>query len=224
MNLLPVVLAAVALTQTVSFPTGDGGTIYADVYGKGDRGVVLVHGGQFRKESWRPQATELAARGFSVLAIDLRGFGQSRGPGDHEVLSAPLRLDVLAAVRYMKAHGAKTVSLVGASMGGSAAGDAAIVSAPGEINGVVMLGAAPNQPADKLTCRSLFIVARDDANDDGPRLPGIRAQYDKAPQPKQLIVLEGSAHAQFLFQTDQGARVMREILRFVSAPTTTPAR
>jgi hypothetical protein len=28
-------------------------------------------------------------------------------------------------------------------------------------------------------------------------------------------VLEGSAHAQFLFDTDQGERVMREILRFL---------
>ena len=69
-----------------------------------------------------------------------------------------------------------------------------------------------------LKSRALFIVARDDANEAGPRLPGIRAQYDKAPQPKELIVLEGSAHAQFLFQSDQGERVMREILRFLSMP------
>jgi hypothetical protein len=60
-------------------------------------------------------------------------------------------------------------------------------------------------------------VARDDANDDGPRLPAIKAQYEKAPQPKELIVLDGSAHAQFLFQTDQADRVMREIIRFLSA-------
>jgi hypothetical protein len=35
--------------------------------------------------------------------------------------------------------------------------------------------------------------------------------------PKALIILDGSAHAQFLFQTDQGERVMREILHFLSA-------
>jgi pimeloyl-ACP methyl ester carboxylesterase len=69
-----------------------------------------------------------------------------------------------------------------------------------------------------LKSRALFIVARDDSNGSGPRLPGIRAQYEKAPQPKELIVLDGSAHAQFLFQTDQGARIMREIVRFLSAP------
>jgi hypothetical protein len=32
-----------------------------------------------------------------------------------------------------------------------------------------------------------------------------------------LIVLDGSAHAQFLFQTDQNARVIHEIVRFLSA-------
>jgi pimeloyl-ACP methyl ester carboxylesterase len=64
----------------------------------------------------------------------------------------------------------------------------------------------------------MFIVARDDASEDGPRLPRILAQYEKAPEPKELIILDGSAHAQFLFQTDQGERVMREILRFLSQP------
>jgi hypothetical protein len=57
-----------------------------------------------------------------------------------------------------------------------------------------------------------------DADKGGPRLPGIRAQYLKAPEPKQLIVLDGNAHAQFLFQTDQADRVMDEIFRFLSAP------
>ena len=31
----------------ISFLTQDGGTIYADLYGKGERGVVLAHGGRF---------------------------------------------------------------------------------------------------------------------------------------------------------------------------------
>jgi len=46
----------------------------------------------------------------------------------------------------------------------------------------------------------------------------IRANYEKAFGPKELIILDGSAHAQFLFATDQGERVMREILRFPSEP------
>jgi hypothetical protein len=51
---------------------------------------------------------------------------------------------------------------------------------------------APNLSAEKLKTRTLFTVARNDANDDGLRLPRIRAQYERAPQPKELIVVEGS--------------------------------
>jgi pimeloyl-ACP methyl ester carboxylesterase len=202
--------------KTISFPTEDSGVIFADLYGHGDNSVVLAHGGQFNKESWAPQARTLAAAGFLVLALDFRGYGNSHGPGDHDPLDAPLHLDVLAAVHYLRQHGAKTVSVVGASMGGGAAGDASITTPPGTIDRLVFLGSAPNLPADRLKAPSLFIVAQEDASGDGPRLPGIRAQYQKAPQPKELIVLDGSAHAQFLFQTDQRDRVMREILRLLS--------
>src|SRR5579864_3790792 len=224
MRILRVLLAAVALSavtaaeQVTSFPTEDGGLIYADLYGQGTRGVVLAHGGRFTKESWRDQARTLASEGFRVLAIDFRGFGCSTGPGQADFDNAPFENDVLAAVHYLKAHGAKTVSVVGGSFGGGAAGDASIKSPPGEIDRIVFLGAAPNLSAEKLKSRSLFIVAHDDSNGSGLRLPGIRAQFDKAPQPKELIVLDGPAHAQFLFQTNQSARVMQEILRFLSLP------
>lgn len=221
-KLIPVIVALLlsgdaAAQKTVSFPTQDGGVVYADIYGEGDRAVVLAHGGPFNKESWEKQARTLAAAKFRVLALDFRGYGKSRGPGQSDPMNAPLHLDVLAAVRYLRETGAKSVSVVGGSMGGGAAGDASIASRPGEIDRLVLLGAAPNDPADKLKSSTLFIVARDDASGDGPRLPRIREQYEKAPEPKELIILDGSAHAQSLFQTDQADRLMREILRFLSA-------
>lgn len=214
---LVILLSQAAAAQlSVSFATEDGGTICADVYGKGERGIVLAHGGRFNKGSWEKQARILEGAGYRVLAFDFRGIGKSRGPGDSDLESAPLHLDVLAAVRYLRQTGAKSISVIGGSMGGSAAGDASIAAGAGEIDRLVLLGAAPNLVADKLKSPVLFIVARDDTSGDGPRLPGIRAQFDKAPQPKELIILDGSAHAQYLFQTDQGDRVMREILRFLS--------
>jgi pimeloyl-ACP methyl ester carboxylesterase len=213
-----VFTAVVTAQQTISFPTEDGGRICADLYGQGTRAIVLAHGGRFNKESWREQARALVTEGFRILAIDFRGFGCSTGPSQSDFGNAPFEKDVLAAVRYLKQHGAKTVSVVGGSFGGAAAGDASIKSVPGEIDRIVFLGAAPNLSAEKLKSGALFIVARDDANDSGRRLPGIRAQYERAPQPKELIVLDGSAHAQFLFQTDQSTRVMHEIVQFLSMP------
>jgi pimeloyl-ACP methyl ester carboxylesterase len=221
LRILPLALALTILPpaqQTVSFATDDGGQVCADIYGHGRKAVVLAHGGRFNKESWHDQAVSLASAGFQVLAIDFRGYGCSKGPGQEDFDTAPFEKDVLAAVRYMRAHGARTVSVVGGSFGGAAAGDASIKSPPGEIDRIVFLGAAPDLPADGLKSRALFIVARDDRSGSGLRLPGIQAQYEKTPQPKQLIILDGSAHAQFLFQTDQSARVMREIVQFLSAP------
>jgi pimeloyl-ACP methyl ester carboxylesterase len=204
--------------EQVSFPTRDGGLIYANLYGNGNRGVVLAHGARFNKESWEKQAGVLVQAGFRVLAIDFRGYGQSKGPGQAEPLSAPLHFDVLAAVRYLRTTGTKTVSVVGGSMGGGAAGKASIEAEPGEIDRLVLLAATVNGPPEKLKGRKLFIVARDDANEAGPRLPKIREQYEKTPDPKRLVLLDGSAHAQFLFQTDQAERLMREILLFLSEP------
>jgi len=214
---LILLCGAAEAQKTISFPTEDGGTIFADVYGSGEKAVVLAHGGRFNKESWQKQAPVLVDAGFQVLALDFRGRGKSRGPDDTDLMSSRLYLDVLGAVQYLRQAGVKSVSVVGASLGGGAAGDASIKGPAGEIDRVVFLGSAPNEPADKLKSRSLFIVARDDANADGPRLPGIRAQFERAPEPKELIVVDGSAHAQFLFETDQGERVMREIVHFLTA-------
>jgi alpha/beta superfamily hydrolase len=198
--------------QPVSFSTGDGGLIHADLYGEGDRGIVLAHGGRRTKSNWERQARTLVNAGFRVIAFDFRGHGQSRAgrSGDDGV-----RFDVLAAVRYLRENGAKTVSVVGASFGGWAAAQASTEARPGEIDRLVILAGEIDEP-EKVKVRKLFIVTRDDANDAGPRLPRIRKQYDRAPEPKELVVLDGSAHAQFVFETDQGERLMNEILQFLT--------
>jgi pimeloyl-ACP methyl ester carboxylesterase len=147
MAMATVLFANAALAQTtVSIPTSDGGVIYADLYGHGAKGLVLAHGGQFKKESWRPQAEQFAAAGFHVLAFDFRSYGKSHGPGDKDIYTAPLYLDVLAAVRYLHSRGARRVSIVGGSLGGGAAGDASIASAPGEIDRIVFSAPHPTGP------------------------------------------------------------------------------
>ena len=81
-----------AAQELVSFATQDEGIVYADVYGTGERGVVLAHGGRFNRESWATQAQALAAAGFRAVAIDFRGRGQSHDmqqqPGVHRTAEA----------------------------------------------------------------------------------------------------------------------------------------
>jgi pimeloyl-ACP methyl ester carboxylesterase len=214
--LLMLLLAQAPPVETVSFPTRDGGVVFADVYGKGERGLVLAHGGRFTKESWKGQVPEFLSAGFRVVAIDFRGRGQSKG-GPQATSDDDVHFDVLAAVKYLRDRGAKTVAVVGGSFGGGAAAKAA-ADAPGQIDRLVLLAASGIEQPERLSGRKLFILARDDANAAGLRLPGIRTGYEQAPEPKELVVLEGSAHAQFLFETDQAERVLSEILRFLTAP------
>lgn len=226
--ILATALASTALASTppepkppkrVYFIAQDHALINGDLYGDGERGVVLAHGGRFNKESWAPQARALVAAGFRVLAFDFRGYGESRGPGGADPLKAPVHLDVLAAVRYMWQRGVKTVSVVGGSMGGTAAAEASALLGPGEIDGLVLLAAPAGAAPQRLQGRKLFIVARDDPGPNGtPRLTKIREHYEKAPQPKELVILKGSAHAQDLFKSDQDKKLMDEIVRFLSAP------
>jgi pimeloyl-ACP methyl ester carboxylesterase len=213
--------ASFALAQRpVTFPLpGQSAQIQADLYGGGTRGVILAHGGRFNKESWKKQAAVLANSGFLVLALRFRGdgFNPDGSPGAFGS-DADNTTDVLAAVSYLHQIGAKTVSAIGGSMGGDAVGDANTKSKPDAIERIVFLGSSGGDASEKLTGRKLFIVARDDSNGEGLRLPGITKHYERAPQPKKLVIVEGSAHAQFLFDTDQGPRVLNEILRFLSEP------
>lgn len=211
----------VTVLREVSMPTQDGGVVYADVYGQGERGVVLAHGGRFTKESWTVQAEALAKAGFRVVAIDFRGRGRSQGGpewnsphDDHGV-----EFDVLAAARYLRESGARSVSVVGASFGGWATARASVVAEAGTIDAIVLLAASAIENPERMQGRKLFITTREDSRGEGIlRLPSIRDQFERAPDPKELVILEGDAHAQFAFDTDQGERLTREILDFLAEP------
>lgn len=214
-----VLISTAALGQrTVSIPFSDGTTkIQADVYGSGDRAIVLAHGGRFNKESWSEQAKTLADAGFRVVAVQFRGDTHNPdGTPSAEGSAEDNAADVLAAVDYCHQTGAKSVSAIGGSFGGDAVADADVRATPGAIDRIVLLGSSGGDHPEKLNGKKLFIVARDDRSGSGLRLPGIKAAYAKTPQPKKLVVLKGSAHAQYLFQTSQGPSVMRRILQFMT--------
>jgi pimeloyl-ACP methyl ester carboxylesterase len=191
----------------VSLPTADGTTVSADRYGSGDHAVILAHGGRFDRHSWASEAKRIADAGYSVTAIDFRSAGRESGA----------RYDLLAAVDEVRARGARTITVVGASFGGTTAAEVAVAH-PGAIDRLVLLAAPVDEP-ERLDGRKLVIVARGDVRGDGMmRLPEIEAQFARMPGPKRLFVVEGIAHAQYLFESVHAERVMQEILRFLEEP------
>jgi alpha-beta hydrolase superfamily lysophospholipase len=190
--------------REVSFETADGGRIIGNLYERGDHAVVLAHGAVFDKESWQPFSRVLAKTGLTVLAIDFRGYGNSVAGSRAKALKE----DVLAAIRYLREAGSETVSVVGGSMGGTAAARAAMDAEPGEIDRLVLLAPGPLEKAALIKANHvLFVVAKGDR-----LLPAVEQSYTKTPDPKRLEILEGDAHAQHIFKSDRGARLTEILL------------
>lgn len=175
--------------EAVTFRSTADTEVEATLYGAGDCGVAFVPQINMDRESWQPQARQVAERGHVALSID-------EDP-DNRAASA------LGAVGYLREDvGVDRIVLVGASSGGEAVVRATARADDGAVQGLVTLSAGGGEDvADGLQGRNLFVVSEDD--DD--RFVRVAQQlFENAPEPKELKVYEGGAHGQRIFGTDHG--------------------
>jgi len=79
--------------------------------------VIVLHGAGGSRESMRRQAAMLAKHGYGVLAVDLRGHGESQGTVNR--LGWEGTPDVAAAVAFLEQQdGVDVIGALGSSMGG----------------------------------------------------------------------------------------------------------
>jgi pimeloyl-ACP methyl ester carboxylesterase len=175
--------------------------------GRGPRAVVLAHqggggDGQFLC-AWMPYGRALVAQGYRVLVFDHRGFGSS-GQASNYSRRRRVDLDVLAAIGFLRARGATSIVLAGASLGGSAVLAAASYARPA-VNGVISFAAPLTfgpinglNAARALRAPVLFLSAAGDASfpDEARRMFEACAASDK-----RLEIVPGSRH---------GAPVLRD--------------
>ena len=168
-----------------------GGT-EALVWGGGDYGVVMAHGASYDAASWEDQGQKIAGKGMVALAP--------------ENTSAE---NLLASIGYMKRErGVQGVALMGGSAGGSevlraakenpeAADQLIVLSTSGDVSG---LGPQPK----------LFIASEE----EGGFAEEARRMAREAPgEQNEALILPGDAHAQAIFQTEEGNHLMRAILK-----------
>lgn len=113
--------------QIVSLITKDGVRIAGDYYAprrESNRGALLIHMMPATRVSWRRLAPRIEEEGMHVLAIDLRGHGESEGgPQGYTSFSDAEHkksiFDLEAGVEFLCQKGVdrEHLSLVGASIG-----------------------------------------------------------------------------------------------------------
>ena len=167
------------------------GDTEALVWGKGDYGVVMSHGAVYDAASWEPQAKEIAQNGMVVLAVE---------DTSTESIS-------VAAKHLKEERGVEAVALVGASAGTSGVLGAAreqrrlpdqliLLSGTGNVSS---LGDYPK----------LFVASEGEGLAEEVRRMARQAPGDR----NEALVLPGDAHAQAIFDTKQGDRLMEAILK-----------
>ena len=129
--------------ETVALRAADGTTLSAAwlAPARPAPAIVLVHMLTRTRRDWDVAAEALNASGFGVLALDLRGHGESSGNWASGL--APLQQDVQAAADWLKARSdvlSGRIGIAGASLGATLA--ALVAASDGAVRSLALISPA----------------------------------------------------------------------------------
>lgn len=199
--------------EVVSFRTSDGFLLEGRLFGSGTKAVVLSHMFPADQSSWFDTAEDFAAGGYLVLTYNFRGYGESQGGKDINLLDR----DVKAAISFLtEAKSVSDIALVGASMGGTASIGAAAGS---EVDGVATLSAPvrfrgldASSAITGVLARKLFLASLEDrdAAESAERL----LKLSRDPE-ADIKFFPGDAHGTDMVRGRRGDEVRAALLSFL---------
>lgn len=188
--------------ERVQFQSTANTQVVGTVYGAPGStcGIVMVPQINLDRESWQPQAEQLAGMGHVALPIDEDTNNRAES--------------AQGAVSHLRGtENVERVILVGASSGGEAVVKANARAESGAVHGLVTLSAAGGTDfAGELTGRKLFVVSE---NDDDRFVRITRELHENAPEPKARKIYSGSAHGQGIFDTKHGDDLANRLFTLV---------
>lgn len=197
---------------TVRFRSSDGLLLEGELSGKGEHAVVLAHMFNADRSTWDRYASELDDN-YRVLRFDFRGYGDSEGTEQVGLIDR----DVKAAVAFMRRQGASKVSVIGASMGGTAA---LMAAADAKVDGVIAISAPERfrgldakAAVGRVAARMLFIACTEDAD----AAQSAKSLYTAARDPSSdLRLFACPDHGTDIFRGARGEEVAKVIQGFLS--------
>ncbi|MBI2578853.1 MAG: alpha/beta hydrolase [Candidatus Aenigmarchaeota archaeon] len=189
--------------EAVSFTTGDGFAIHGNYYEGSEKGLILLHMLGSSKESWNGLVPALSKLNYTVLAVDMRGHGESVVQNGAKITwndfseddFASMKKDVAAAKAFLESRGKTRFAVIGASIGANialnySAGD-------DDIRTVILLspgfnyrGVDAQETIKNYTSPVLFITTEGDAYS----ADSSKYMYFYAPGKKALSLFNGNAH------------------------------
>ena len=168
------VLAQPSVTP-VTLKASDGATLKASYYspGKPGPGLMLLHQCNRDRSAWAALAKTAAARGYHVMALDYRGFGESEGPRSDNfqalqpVIAEKWPGDVDAAFAWLLAQPGVDKDRIGASGASCGVNQAVLLaSRHPEVKTVVLLSGGLTPAARTYLQKSAWMPLMVSASDD----------------------------------------------------------
>ncbi|MDB6000687.1 MAG: hypothetical protein JWP52_2386 [Rhizobacter sp.] len=202
--------------------------------------MLFLHGARWDVGSQSRRMRHMQGMGFSVLGIDYRGFGKTSNELPSEAYAYE---DARAGWDWLAKHyPAKHRYIFGHSLGGAIAVN--LASQVSDASGLILESTFTSIPAVFQTFRwgwlpiTPLITQRFDAaskigqvkapvlvvhgDEDGVILPALgRALFDKAPEPKQFVLVPGGSHHSAGWRGEDQYRAALKSL-FGIDPSTTP--
>ncbi|MCB9452243.1 MAG: alpha/beta fold hydrolase [Anaerolineaceae bacterium] len=226
LTLLPSAAAQTELSpETVQVTATDGLTLVGDYYmanGEGETGpaVLLMHMLGSDRSAWSPLIPALVEAGYHVLAVDMRGHGDTGGRADWSAAEGDVQtwLDWLRARPEVDSAG---VSIVGASIGSNLA----LIGCANDVDCVTAIALSPGldyrgvQPLsaliDGLSNRSALVIA---SHGDSYSADSVKELAAGAAGEVGMRLYAGRAHGTQLF-SDDGERLTRTIIAWLDEYT-----
>lgn len=156
--------------------------------------IIVLHGSNCSRDNMRPYISFLSDHGYGVLAIDLRGHGDSGGAAN--ALGWQRHKDIGAAVLFLRDKGIESIGALGSSLGGESL--LGVSSQYPEIKAIVSDGATHSTIADYLVLPSRENILRSWTT----RVMYFSAQLFTGQTPPKTTMLESvtaSKDTRFLF-------------------------
>jgi alpha-beta hydrolase superfamily lysophospholipase len=193
--------------EKIIFNSKDGLKIEGEIFQSSDHVVILAHGKAFNMESWEKFAGYLEDNGFSALPFNFRGYGNS------ESKDLKYELDIIGAIEYASKK-YKKISLMGASMGGTASLRALELYTK-SIDGLILLSPA-GLPKEFMALNSKAKKAMIAFSKGDFVFETAQKISSDLPIPSEKIIFDGTLHAQNLFRDPQISEVLsKRIVEFL---------